>query len=245
MERGCGIAVLLLVSGTTFSKETLLECGTQTSNGFNGWSLSPFAAFSAVEFKDETVAFYVKDGGEYTLNLTRKIETMRDFAQMDFNIRFDRFENCVLNFVDVYASEDGRIWKALDVDQSDFSGVINNAGNYQFIRIAANVSFFRDGFIECSYFKLESDDPVSLESVTAPEPVVVKEFFVFCFNKSINVETQSELAYEVVFTNLAGQVVYRESSVGSTRVVSELPEGVYIISIVQNNHVVETKKVIF
>ena len=246
MERRIGFAVLLLMSGNALAGEVVYECGSRTTAAFNGWRVDPYAAFSAIEFKEETVAFHVANGGEYTLRLTRQIEAMKAFSTLQFDIRFGEISNCILNFVDVLVSKDGRIWKAVDVDQSDLTGFIHDAADYSFFQIAANVSFFKDGFIECSYFKLEGEDPVELVSEPAPVIEEVPEaFFVFCFNKSINVETKNELPYEVIFTNLAGQVVYRESAVGSTRVESGLPEGVYLISILQQGAVMQKKKVVF
>ena len=245
MERGIGFAVLLLVCSTAFSANFVYECGKSSAQGFNGWSVQPYTAFTRVDFTEETVSFYMENGGDYTILLTRKIEDMQSYKTMQYDIRFDVIENCVLNAVDVFASADGKNWKRMEQGPDELSGIIENPGNYQYVRIAADVSFYKDGYLECSYFKLAGEDPV--KAVDSEEELIeeMTEFFVFCFNKSINVETQNEEVYEVIFTNVAGQIMYRETALGSTRIESGLPEGVYIISIVQNGQVIHTKKVLF
>lgn len=245
MERRIGFAVLLLAGSTALSNEVVYECGKSSSSGFNGWSVSPYSAFSEVEFREETVAFHVENGGEYTLILTRKIQTMKSFSKLSFDIRFDEIENCILNFVDVYASADGKNWQSIETDQDNLTGLIENETGFEYVRIAANVSFYKNGYIECSYFRLEGEDPVSMIAAGEEPETERNEFFVFCFNKSINVETQNEAPYEVIFTNLAGQIMYRESAVGSTRIESGLPEGIYLVSVIQHGQILQTKKVVF
>ncbi len=245
MERGVAILTLLFSSAASFSNQVILECGLNTRNGFNGWSVEPYAAFTNITFTEETVSFYVENGGDYSIVLTRKIESMQEFSSLNLSLGFSNFENCTLNNVDVYASTDSKNWVNIKLDQTDYETVFENQNGFRFIKLVANVSSLNNGYLECTYFKLSSDEELAISELE-PEKVDTKsEFFIFFFNRSVNVETQNELPYDIVFTNLAGQVVYSESSVGSTRIESELPDGVYVISVVQNKKVMRTKKVVF
>lgn len=239
------VIVSVLFINKCLSNNLIHACGFSAENDFSGWSVNPYKAFSEVEFKEETVAFHVKDGGDYTLLLTRKISEMKTYSQLDFNVRFDKIQNCILNNVDVFVSPDGKNWTATETDANGLHKIIADDPSFEHVRIAANISFQSNGFIECTYFSVEGNDPVSLVSEDEIPVETAEDFFVFCFNRSVNIETQSEGAYEILFTNLAGQIVYRESSVGSTRIVAELPDGMYIVSVVQDGVLVKTKKVIF
>ena len=67
MERGVAILTLLFSSAASFSNQVILECGLNTRNGFNGWSVEPYAAFTNITFTEETVSFYVESGGDYLI----------------------------------------------------------------------------------------------------------------------------------------------------------------------------------
>src|SRR5687768_15551621 len=138
MERGIGFAVLLLVCSTALSNEVIFECGKSSSLSFNGWSVYPYNGFSEVEFKEEMVAFHVDDGGEYTIMLTRQIEAMRSCSQMRLDVEFGAIKNCVLNFIDVYVSVDGKNWITVPLKQNELGGIIENDEGYEYLRIAAN-----------------------------------------------------------------------------------------------------------
>jgi hypothetical protein len=179
MERGIGFAVLLLVCSTALSNEVVFECGKSSPMSFNGWSVYPYNGFSEVEFTEEMVAFHVEDGGEYTIMLTRQIEAMRSYSRMRLDVEFGAIKNCVLNFIDVYVSADGKNWKSIPLEQNDLGGIIENNAEYQYLRIAANVSFYKNGYIECSYVRLEGEEPAALTE-TPEEPIEdITEFFIF------------------------------------------------------------------
>jgi hypothetical protein len=225
--------------------DLLLECGGSSRNAFNGWFVEPFNVFSDVVFSDESIGFYMENGGDYTVSLTRKIEAMADYALLDMTLSVEALENCTVNNIDLYTSPDGRTWSAVPMDQNNYRAVITNANrSLKFLRFAMNVSFEAHGYLQCSYFKLEGEhEPVIEESTEIISEE--KPFFVFCFNKSISIETKTELPYEVIFYNLAGQAVYSEKNTGSTRIEHNLPEGTYVITIVQGGVICHTKKVIF
>lgn len=236
------MAVAMLGAAPSFSNQIVFSCGQGTGNAFNGWSVEPYSAFTYINFSEETVSFYAENGGDYSIVLTRKIEAMKEFSSLNLSLGFSNFVNCKLNCLDVFASPDGKIWETIRMDQNDYKTVFENKNGYQYIKLVANVSCARFAFLECTYFKLSSDEEAIVEQTVSETQ---EEFFIFFFNRSVNIETQNELPYEIVFTNLAGQVVYSESSVGSTRIEAELPDGVYLISIVQNLQVIRTKKVVF
>jgi hypothetical protein len=240
-SRACG----MVSSSMLVDQDLLLECGGQSRNAFNGWFIEPFNVFSDVVFTDESIGFYMENGGDYTVSLTRKIETMADYPLLDMTLNVEAAENCFVNHIDLYASPDGRTWSAVPMDQNNYRAVIINADqSYKFLRFAINVSFKSHGYLQCSYFRLSGEQkPVieeSAETISEEKP-----FFVFCFNKSVSIETKTELPYDVIFYNLAGQAVYTEKNTGSTRIEHDLPEGTYVITIVQEGVICHTKKVIF
>lgn len=240
------IALSIAVS-RSFAKDILLECGTTTRNGFNGWTISPYDVFDHVIFTDETVDFYAgNNGGDFTISLTRKIENMKDYSQLDLAVEINAVHACLINSVDAFVSEDGKTWTTIQLDQTRFSATIQNENlNFQFLKIAVNVSFEPSGYLQCSYVKLEGENNWDMELIE-PEPQTISNpFFVFCFNKTINVETKSEQPYDVIFSNISGQIVYTETAIGSTRIEADLPEGVYVISIFQNGEFLQSKKVVF
>ena len=241
---------LLLACTVLFSKDVLLECGGTSKNPFNGWAIDPFSAFDNIVFSEESIGFFIENGGDYTVSLTRKIDAMCNYPLLDLTLKVDAVENCEVNHIDLYVSADGRNWIAVpmpaghaDRDQGNYRAAIaNSGGEFQYLRFAINVSFKGLGYLECSYFQIEGEkQPVIEEIETAGEEI---SFFVFCFNKSINVETKSEDQYEIIFCNLAGQVMHSEFATGSTRIETDLPEGMYVVSIIQYGEIRQTKKVI-
>ena len=240
------VFALSITVSKSFSKDILLECGATTRNGFNGWTISPYDVFDNVIFTDETVDFYSDNGGDYTISLTRKIEAMRDYSIIDLTVEINAIENCTVNYVDAFVSEDGKNWTTVLLDQTTFKSIINNEkGLYQFLKIAINTSFESAGYLQFAYLKVEGENDWEMQEIETVPQTISTPFFIFCFNKSINVETKSEEPYDVIFSNIAGQIVYTETSNGSTRIETDLPEGVYVISIFQNGEFLQSKKVIF
>lgn len=235
---------ILLSCTLGFSKDLLMECGGTSRNPFNGWSIHPFNVFDNVVFSDESIGFFIENGGDYTVSLTRKIEAMRNYALLDLTLKVDAVENCKVNHVDLYVSADGHNWSLVPVDpNNNHTTIANPGGQFKYLRFAINISARGQGYLECSYFKMEGDNEPVIEEI---EPAVEEiSFFVFCFNKSINVETKSEDQYEIVLCNLAGQIVHSETTIGSTRIETDLPEGVYVVSVIQDGEIKQTKKVVF
>src|SRR5687767_6088974 len=120
------------------------------------------------------------------------------------------------------------------MDQNNYRAVIANTDkSLKYLRFAINVSFESHGYLECSYFRLAGENEPVIEERATP-PAEEDPFFVFCFNKSVTVETKTDQPYEVTIYNLAGQVVFTEKHAGSTRIEHDLPEGSYVVAIMQD-----------
>ena len=179
------IALAITVS-KSFSKDILLECGTSTRNGFNGWMISPFDVFDQVLFTDETIDFYANNqGGDYTISLTRKIESMKDYSQLELSVEINAIHNCFVNSINVFVSEDGRSWTTIQLDQTNYLATIQNENlSLQFLKIAVNVSFEPSGYLQCSYVKLEGENDWEMELIEPEPQVITNPFFFFFFNKT-------------------------------------------------------------
>jgi len=238
---------LSITVSTSFSKDILLECGTTTRTSFNGWTIYPYNVFDNVIFTDETIDFHAgNNGGDFTISLTRKIEAMKEYAELNLAVEINSIHGCIIHSIDAFVSEDGKNWALVELDQSNFQASFQNENlNYQFLKIAVNVSFEPSGYLQIGYVKVEGSTNWEMELIE-PEPQIISNpFFVFCFNKTINVETKSEQPYDVIFSSISGQIVYTETAIGSTRIETDLPEGIYVISIFQNGEFLQSKKVIF
>lgn len=236
--------IFLFFHAIGFGLTPIYECGLSTGIAFNGWSVSPYAAITNVSFNEETVSFFVEDGGDFTVCLTRKIEHLKNFQSVDFTIAFEVIENAILNKVDFFVSPDGKNWTTIQLNQNSLKATLdNNVGN-QFICIKADVSFKRNGYIECTYVKVEESELIELVKNPNAETLSNTEFFIFFFNGIINVETQIEKPYQLVITNLSGQVVYTITLNGSDKVEPNLSNGTYVVSILMNNAVIKSKKLI-
>ena len=245
MERGVVLGILLLVSGNALSNQIIFEHGKNSGSNFNGWKIEPYRCFTYVNFTEESVSFFVENGGDYSLELSRKVEHLRRYSKYNLQLEFDQMINCQLNSISFYISEDEKNWRPVELDGDFIHDPALQDMEDGYVKIVADMSFQKDGFVECSYIKLEGEEPLNIIDPTEITEEKRKEFFIFCFNGSINVETKNEDPFEIVFTNLAGQMVYQHSALGSLRIEPELPAGVYVVSVVQNNQIVENKKVVF
>lgn len=244
MKRAMVISAVIAICQTAFGNQIILECGKSSGKDFNGWSIAPYEAFSEVSFEGESIQLKVDQGGDYTLILSRHISEMKDFESSQFEIEFTELRNCALNQVDFFASRDGKSWEYVAVNAGDLSGTINSK-EYEYFKVAAQISFSRSGSLICSYFRLEGSNPVAVAVVEPAESAIQNTFFAFCFNGIVNVETQSEEPFQLYLTNLAGQICYQASGVGSTRFEPNVSEGMFILTVVQGSEVKLTKKLVF
>jgi hypothetical protein len=244
MERGVVLGILLSVSGSALSNQIIFEHGKNSGSNFNGWKIEPYRCFTYIQFTEESVSFFVENGGDYSLELSRKVEHLRRYSKYNLQLEFTELTNCQLNGISFYISEDEKNWKPVEMDGDFIHDEALEFYTTGYVKIVADLSFQKEGYVECSYIKLKGEEPLEILDPSELKEEKEKEFFIFCFNKSINVETKNEDPFQVVFTNLAGQVVYQHSALGSLRMEPELPEGIYVVSIIQNNQIIENKKVV-
>jgi len=236
-----GFSMLLM---TGFSKEILLECGIATGKGYNGWYIDPVNNLSDLIFTDETVAFYTEQKGDFTFLMTKKINLFSSYSLLNLEFDFTPIENCKINYVDVYVSEDNKNWRSIQNSNRLYKTTISeNVEKISFLRLAVNVSFFGVGSFEATYFKLTGENTLVADQ-NFSEIFVQDDFFIFSFNKSVSIETKDDAIYEIVIINMAGQIVYTEKTTGSSRVETNFPEGIYIVSIVKDGKIYSTKKLV-
>lgn len=232
------------MSSVSQSKEILFECGANSGNNFNGWSIRPFGLFDAVDIHDHQIEFYSDHGGEFSICLIRKIDEMIGFSTIYVDMNFEALENCQVNYVTVYLSTNGKSWDAIS-KRADLGTVqiTNGRMNYLYVKVVANVTFFSEGRLIFKHAKIQGSYNVRMSELEDELEPIVEKFFVFSFNKVINIETQNEEEYEVIITNISGQIVYMEKYLGSFRIDFNYPDGIYIVSIVQDGEVISTKKI--
>ena len=240
-------------SDVTDSKnKVLFHCGEGSEQGFNGWMVNGLNENSHVYFEQNHLEIFSHEPGSYSVELIKKIDDMVGYNNI--NVAFDTEEiaNCQVNYATAYLSADGKNWTAINKNAKNqmVSAQVEKM-NSSFIRLVANITFFSEGrvqfnraYVTGNYSSLPQTALSDIK--TSPSGVQTSEkFFVFQFEDKINIETQTEDTYELVLSNLAGQIIYRERSIGSNRFEANFPKGIYILSIIQNNKLITTKKVAF
>lgn len=238
-------------SAETSKTKTLFHCGEGSESGFNGWYVKGLNPNSHVYFEQKHLEIFSHQSGNCSLELTKKIDDMVGFNDINVSFDLEELANCQINYATAYLSADGKTWNAIQNNAHNemVSGRVEKM-NCTYLRLVANITFFQEGrmsvnraFITGAY-TANHESPIAAIS-TGPAAVQVKEMFlVFDFENKINIETQNEEPYEFIVTNMAGQVLQREQSVGSTRFETELSKGIYLVSIIQNNQLIITKKVV-
>ncbi len=248
MKRILLIALISLGIQPAISQSVLLECGQNSGQNFNGWHMSPYTVFDAIEFDEQSVMFFAEHGGNLPVTLTRKVEEIMTYESLSILFNFDVVDNCVIENVMYYTSVDGKTWAPINTSKNNSAITITNSDfNIAYVRATANVQFFDNGKIACNYVKIEGDynkDETSLALEEITEEPMGEQFFIFSHNHNLNIETAVEGLYEVLITSITGQIVYREQLEGSQRI--ELPSdmsGVFIVSVIQQNAFQASKKV--
>ena len=256
------LLAICLISITSFSAKadrsgeisnntkTLFHCGEGSENGFNGWYISGLDANAHVYFEQKHLEIFSHQSGNCSLELTKKIDDMVGFNDINVSFELEELANCQINYATAYLSSDGKNWTPVNknINNEMVSARVEKM-NCTYLRLVANITFFNEGrmsvkraFVTGAYSKKPKPEIAAIK--TGPAATQIKEMFlVFDFEKNINIETQNEEPYEFVLTNLSGQIVQREKSIGSTRFETEVSEGIYIVSIIQNNKLIATKKV--
>ena len=236
------------------TRETLYQCAEGTEQNFDGWSINGLAHGALTYFENSHIEFFNHQAGECAIEISKKIDEMIGFSDLSLAFDFSEEENCRLNYATAYLSVDGKDWDAINkpADHGEIHS-FNDQMNYLFVKVVANVSFFKEGRfrmnsakIKGAFSALKTCPSVSMADINQDRKLnqISDKFFVFSFEKNLHIETQSEEDFEVVLTNIAGQVIIQEKSNGSVRIETSVPDGIYFISIIQNSKLKTTKKVV-
>lgn len=251
MKRAIFILAMCILPALANSKEVLFECGQTSETPFNGWKIKPFTVFDWVDFTDNRVTLYTESGGDYSVEFERKIDEMVGFSTVFLQLGLDISAQSVINYTNVFLSMDGKSWDPIPENvRNQEVQITNGRMNYLYVKIVANVTFYAAGNLVFENFKVSGEYENSVESDTEPleiEPAIDQKdesFYIFSHHKNVNIETQSEGEYNVYITNLSGQIVFQSKANGSKRIETDLSDGIYIVSIVQGNRIVESKKVV-
>lgn len=248
MRRILIVTLMALSVNVVSGQTTLLECGQNSGQNFNGWYISPHHAFDAVEFDAYSTSFFSEEGGNYAVTVTRKIDAMQSYKRLNLLFNFEAEHNCTVENVVYYISADGKNWTPISASRNNKAvTVTNDSLDITYIRATANTAFYKNGKLSLNYAKVIGDLDMQ------PEPLVMKQndeivldnFFIFNHLQTLNVETSTEKPYEVMITSISGQIVYREQFEGSNRV--ELPadlSGVFVVTIIQDNDFKASKKIV-
>lgn len=241
-------AVLLYGAGIV-AQETIYECGTKTGKEFNGWYIEPLNIFSNYSFNGESIDFFSEEPTNITLSFVKRVDDLSDFTDRLVSFDFMYSANSSLEALTLAHSIDGKNWTYLQEH-----GIKNGAEvafpnvEINYIKAMATVDIGRSGKFGITGCKItgepKEENILIEEELPEMEKVEVDEpFYIFCFERTINVETQNEQPYEVYITNISGQVVQKEILTGSQRIMTNLPEGIYILSVIQDNKLKTSKKI--
>lgn len=246
MKKLVALIVCLLALQLTQSKEIITAFGKTAKTEFNGWSVQPYNAFNELDFNEDGITVSSLQGGDYTVNFQTKLAILKDYYFVELSLAFAELQNTKLNFVDVSISEDGKHWTNISVNQKLLTAEFENASlTFQFLKISANLSLQSNAIFRFTDVVLSGEKKKTILEEQLPEIKEENPFFVFCFNRSITIETKLESPYTIVITNLAGQNVFALETIESTRIEPDLNDGIYVVSILQNQEIIFNKKVIF
>jgi hypothetical protein len=240
-------------SGESEKMKTLFQCGVGTETGFNGWRVKGTSHETITYYENDHVELFNHHPSNLSISFEKKIDELVGFSELQLSAEIEEMENCVINMATAYLSSDGKDWVALNTDVRNGATSFNKQMNYLYLKLVANVTFYKEGRFRLNKASVYGD----YESVK-PDPVtdihafgrdsemktIETEFFVFSFDKNVNIETQSNSNYEFILSNLQGQVIQRSSYNGSKRFETNVPDGIYYVSILQNDVLIKTKKIV-
>lgn len=254
---GSSPAERLTDSEGTEKMKTLFQCGKGTESGFEGWMLTGLSHETITWFERDHIEFFQHNPGNYSIGFEKKIEDMVGYTDLLISTEISSVENCNINYATAYVSRDGKNWVALQNDPRSGAGCYAEKMEFMFVRIVADVTFFHQGRFRLDRaavygdYKIRKSKPdFELRNLSAiafgPNGTqIFEEFFIFSFKNDINIETKNEREYDFVLSNLLGQVVLRTQSKGSKRFEVDVPGGIYFVSIIQDDRLITTKKVVF
>lgn len=240
--------IVSFFSLSSFSADTLLQCGYGTLGNFNGWSIQPYKAFTNVVFEDHAILVEKESGGNVSLELVRQFSDLSLYNLVEVNYSVAAMRNCSLNDVEIAVSTDRKNWKTIASSSTNEKSFFTKKLEAKFLKIKLTADFRNEGVLAINRLVVVNHDEkneivpeVNNEEIILPH----EDFFMFFYNRSVNIETTTEEPYQLIISNLAGQIVYSDNGTGSTRFEPELNAGAYIISILRNGELVKSKKVVF
>ncbi|MEZ4923507.1 MAG: hypothetical protein R2780_10075 [Crocinitomicaceae bacterium] len=240
-------------AGRSEKMTTLFQCGVGTESGFNGWKVNGTSHETITYFEKDHIELFNHNPGNFSISFEKKIDEMIGFTDLQLSADIATEENCIINNATAYLSVDGKHWIALNKDVRDGAATFTKQMNYLYLKLVADVTFFKEGRFRFNkavvYGDFDSEKLLpKLEDKAisnCPNMNQMKaEFFVFSFEKKVNIETQSEDEYEFVLSNLQGQIIMRSTANGSKRFMTDVPDGVYYVSILQKGTLVRTVKIV-
>ncbi len=248
MKRMIILMVCIQMMHPLKAQTVLFECGQNSGHNFNGWYISPYAIFDAIEFDEHSAAFFSEYGGTFTVSLSKKIDALVEYQSLNLLFNFEEIHNARIENVVYYTSADGKKWHAVQQSKNNTAiRIANDSLTIQYVRAEVQATFFKNGQIACDYVKIEGERKVT--SDLAPTPIVEDDwketFYIFNYLHTVNVETGLESPYEVLITSISGQIVYREQLTGSQRL--DLPgdlNGIFIVTIIHDNAFQASKKIV-
>lgn len=247
MTRSLLIILLTAFSIQLIAQTTLLECGQNSGRNFDGWYVSPNTSIDAIEFDENGTYFFSEFGGNYDLSMTKKISELKEIQSFSLVFNFEVLHHATIAHVVYYTSTDGKRWTPIQSSRNNVAVAVDNQDlNIQYIRAVATVSFEKNGKISCNYAKVVDLREEQLSDIYIEEEPLndIPAFYIFSYAHTLTVETTAENPHEVLITAMSGQIVYRETFEGSTRI--DLPfdlSGIFIVNIIHNSSFEATKKI--
>lgn len=236
--------------------KTLFQCGIGTERGFEGWMLSGLSHETITYFEKDHIEFFQHNPGNYSIGFEKKIEDMIGYTDICVTADVGSIENCNVNYTTAYISKDGKTWIPLNDDVRNGAQFYSEKMEFMFVKVVADITFFNQGRFRMNKatvygdYNLRKSKPafvLSEMAATAYGPAaqqIYDEFFIFSYENNINVETKNGKHYEFVLSNLLGQVIFKEKSKGSRRFEMDVPDGIYFVTIIQDDKLITTKKVV-
>ncbi|UKN00842.1 T9SS type A sorting domain-containing protein [Paracrocinitomix mangrovi] len=236
--------------------KTLYQCGIGTEKGFEGWKVLGTSSATRTYFERDHLEFFQHQSGNYNISISKKIDEMIGFTDLRLSAQTDIIENCAIHCVTPYVSTDGKRWKTINKDARLGADIHTDKMEFLYVKFVLNMTFYQEGRFRLNRIAVYGDYAPEKEKVDIATSQLTdiangtycnqkkEEFLVFSFEKKINIETQNENQYEFVLVNTLGQVIMREKSEGSRRFDTNVPDGIYFVTIMQGDKKMTTRKVV-
>ena len=233
--------------------EQLFSCGVDSEKGFNGWGVKGVNDDVNIYFDNKQIEFFSHQANNYNISFTKRLDQMIGFSDLIISFGFGEAENCELKHATVYLSEDGKDWRALN-QNAKHTAVQSYSENMNllYLKLVTNVSFYSEGRFRLRSARVFGDYTLNKHNPPkefrlmkkGPAADQLKQIFhVFSFKKKINIETKSQEEYKFILYDTKGRIVKEDIGTGSKRFETPYKDGIYFVSIIQNNKLIITKKV--